>query len=37
MSKPKADNDTKEGRLENRRVELRVMNKGAIKEFYSLK
>jgi outer membrane protein OmpA-like peptidoglycan-associated protein len=35
MNMPKADNGTKEGRLTNRRVELRVMNKDAL-QLYSL-
>ena len=33
MSMPKADNNTKEGRLANRRVELRVMNMNALQEY----
>ena len=33
MSMPKADNGSKEGRLVNRRVELRVMNKDALQEY----
>jgi outer membrane protein OmpA-like peptidoglycan-associated protein len=33
MSKPKADNNTKDGRKSNRRVELRVMNKDALLEY----
>ena len=33
MNMPKADNDTKEGRLSNRRVELRVTNKDALLEY----
>jgi Outer membrane protein and related peptidoglycan-associated (lipo)proteins len=33
MSMPKADNNTKAGRLANRRVELRVMNKDALQEY----
>ena len=33
MSMPKADNNTKEGRLANRRVELRVINKDALQEY----
>jgi len=33
MSMPKADNGTKEGRLSNRRVELRVLNKDALIEY----
>lgn len=33
MSMPKADNVTKEGRLANRRVELRVINKDALLEY----
>ncbi|MBN2037504.1 MAG: OmpA family protein, partial [Chitinispirillaceae bacterium] len=33
MSMPKADNGTKEGRLANRRVELRVMNRNALQEY----
>ena len=33
MSMPKADNNTKEGRLANRRVELRVLNKDALLQY----
>jgi outer membrane protein OmpA-like peptidoglycan-associated protein len=33
MSKPKADNSTEEGRLTNRRVELRVINMNALQEY----
>jgi outer membrane protein OmpA-like peptidoglycan-associated protein len=33
MSMPKADNGTKEGRLANRRVELRVINKDALQQY----
>jgi OOP family OmpA-OmpF porin len=33
MSMPKASNNTKDGRLKNRRVELRVMNKDALQEY----
>jgi OOP family OmpA-OmpF porin len=33
MSMPKADNGTKEGRIANRRVELRVLNKDALQEY----
>jgi outer membrane protein OmpA-like peptidoglycan-associated protein len=33
MSMPKADNNTKEGRLANRRVELRVTNTNALQEY----
>jgi outer membrane protein OmpA-like peptidoglycan-associated protein len=33
MSMPKADNGTADGRLKNRRVELRVMNKDALLEY----
>ncbi|MBN1128273.1 MAG: OmpA family protein [Chitinispirillaceae bacterium] len=33
MNMPKADNDTKEGRLSNRRVELRVTNRDALQEY----
>jgi OOP family OmpA-OmpF porin len=33
MSMPKADNGTKEGRLANRRVELRVKNMNALQEY----
>jgi outer membrane protein OmpA-like peptidoglycan-associated protein len=36
MSMPKADNGTKDGRQTNRRVELRVMNKDALKEYSQL-
>jgi len=36
MSMPKADNATKEGRLSNRRVELRVTNMNALQQ-YSLR
>jgi outer membrane protein OmpA-like peptidoglycan-associated protein len=33
MSMPKADNTSKEGRLANRRVELRVKNMNALQEY----
>jgi OOP family OmpA-OmpF porin len=33
MTMPKADNNTKEGRLANRRVELRVTNTNALQEY----
>lgn len=33
MEMPKTDNETKEGRLINRRVELRVTNKGALSDY----
>ncbi|HEX7511721.1 MAG TPA: OmpA family protein [Chitinivibrionales bacterium] len=33
MGMPKSDNDTKEGRLTNRRVELRVLNKDALTQY----
>lgn len=33
MNMPRADNGTKEGRLANRRVELRVMNRDALQEY----
>jgi outer membrane protein OmpA-like peptidoglycan-associated protein len=33
MSMPKADNNTKEGRQSNRRVELRVINKDMLQEY----
>ena len=33
MSVPKADNNSKKGRVINRRVELRVTNKDALQEY----
>ena len=33
LTQPKADNDTEAGRMMNRRIELRILNKDALKEY----